>query len=35
MILREPPDEVELGLVILGMFVIVGLLYAYLGGAVF
>jgi hypothetical protein len=35
MIRREPPDEVELGLVILDMFVIVGLLYAYLGGAVF
>jgi hypothetical protein len=35
MIRREPPDEVELGLVILGMFVIVGFLYAYLGGAVF
>ena len=25
------PDEIELGLAILGVFMIVGLLYAYLG----
>jgi|AmaraimetFIIA100_FD_contig_61_834036_length_779_multi_4_in_0_out_0_2 hypothetical protein len=36
MIRREQPNEVEIGVVILGMVVIVGLLYvAYLGRAVF
>jgi hypothetical protein len=36
MIRRKQPNEVEIGVVILGMFVIVGLLYvAYLGRAVF